>query len=161
MMPRNWSSRSRSPDSRRADRNQLRSASFARWRGAYSTAGGRRSSAAKESAMAFTDKVADPVFDSVLEIPTSGDPSHNAMLTITLRYKLNLADGKNATPGIIVQREGAAKARDGEGFLHSIDDWNDKLRENYKKAIWRAEKIWNLKFMLVPPLDYDGLDFKH
>jgi hypothetical protein len=111
--------------------------------------------------MAFKEKIADPTFDSVLEIPTSGDPSHNAMLTITLRYKLNLADAKNPTPGIIVQREGVAKARDGEGFLHSIDDWDDKRRDNYKKAVWRAEKIWNLKFMLAPPLDYDGLDFNH
>ena len=46
--------------------------------------------------MEFLDDVFNnATFDSHLEIPTSGDPNHNAMLTIVLRYKLDFADSKN------------------------------------------------------------------
>jgi hypothetical protein len=111
--------------------------------------------------MPYVEKVSNNAFDSLLELPTSGDPNHNAMLTIILRYRLVFADGRNRAPGVIVEREGTPRARDSKGFAHSIRDWDDKARAEFTQAIWRAEKIWNLKFLLFPPLDYSEFDFPH
>jgi hypothetical protein len=108
---------------------------------------------------AFIEDISTSEFDSHLEIPTSGDPHHNATLTITLRYKLEFADSQNRVPGVIVQRENVAKALDGEQFAHSIDDWDNQSRYNFTRLMWRCEKIWNLKFMLITPRSYSGLDF--
>jgi hypothetical protein len=111
--------------------------------------------------MAFTvDIPSSNTFDSHLEIPTSGDPNDNAMLTITLRYKLDFADSKNPLPGLI-PLDGILKARDAEGFAHPILDWDAKSRWDFTKAFWRGEKIWNLKFLLIAPRSYSGLDFEH
>jgi hypothetical protein len=100
-------------------------------------------------------------FDSHLEIPTSGDPHHNATLTLVLRYKLEFADSKNRVPGVIVDIEGTPRARDMTGFAHFITDWDDRSRFNFTRLMWRSEKIWTYKFMLTPPRNYSGLDFKH
>lgn len=100
-------------------------------------------------------------FDSLLEVPTSGDPNHNAMLSITLRYKLNFADSKNQVAGVIVRRDQAFKAQDAEGFAHPILDWDRPSIDNFSRAFQRGERIWNLKFLLVTPRSYSGLDFSH
>ncbi len=110
---------------------------------------------------AFLDDITDPTFDSHLEIPTSGDPHHNATLTLVLRYKLEFADSKTRVPGVIVNIEGSARARDGTGFAQYITDWDDQSRLNFTRLMWRSQKIWTYKFMLIPPRSYGGLDFKH
>src|SRR5262245_55183939 len=111
--------------------------------------------------MSFIEKIRDNTFDSILEVPTSGSPDHNAMLTITLRYQLIFADSKNKIPGLIVERDGTTRAVDNVGYSHPITDWDAKTRSDFTRAMSRSEKIWNLKFMLIPPLDYSDLDFPH
>jgi hypothetical protein len=109
----------------------------------------------------FLDDITGTTFDSHLEIPTSGDPHHNATLTLVLRYKLEFADGKNIVPGVIVKIEGTARARDGTGLAQYITDWDDQSRSNFTRLMWRSQKIWTYKFMLIPPRNYSGLDFRH
>ena len=109
----------------------------------------------------FLVDITDPTFDSHLEIPTSGDPHHNATLTLVLRYKLEFADSKTRVPGVIVDIEGTPRARDGAGVAQYITDWDDQSRSNFTRLMWRSQKIWTYKFMLIPPLNYDGLDFRH
>jgi len=109
----------------------------------------------------FVDDVTGADFDSHLEIPTSGDPRHNATLTLTLRYKLEFADGKNRVPGVIVTIEGTTRARDAESFPHFVRDWDDQSRTGFTKLIWLSQRIWTYKFMLIPPRTYSGLDFAH
>jgi hypothetical protein len=111
--------------------------------------------------MPFIGDISDRTFDSHLEIPTSGDPHHNAMLTITLRYRLEFADSRNRVPGLIVERDGTPRALDGANFAHYITDWDERSRANFTKAMWRSEKIWSFKFMLITPRSYNGLDFEH
>jgi hypothetical protein len=110
----------------------------------------------------FTEDITvSNTFDSHLEIPTSGDPSANATLTLTLRYKLEFADGKNRVTGVIVERESQPKALDGTKFAHDITDWDDQSRAAFTKRMWLSQKIWTYKFLLIPPPNYSGLDFKH
>jgi hypothetical protein len=109
----------------------------------------------------FVDDVSSNTFDSHLEMPTSGDPNANATLTLVLRYKLEFADSKNPVPGTIVTIEGTPRARDGNGFAHYITDWDDNSRTNFTRLMWRSQKIWTYKFLLIPPRNYGGLDFKH
>lgn len=109
----------------------------------------------------FISDVTSSKFDSLLEIPTSGDPNHNAMLTVTLRYKLNFADGKNPVAGVIVKRDQIFKAQDADGFAHPVLDWDRKAIEDFSRAFQRGERIWNLKFLLVTPNSYSGLDFSN
>lgn len=110
--------------------------------------------------MALIASIAGADFDSTLELPTSGDPRHNATLTLTVRYRLVFADSKNRA-GIVVTVEGTPRARDGTGFRHYILDWDGPTRLKFTKALWRAERIWSFKFLLVPPMRYDGLDLPH
>jgi hypothetical protein len=112
--------------------------------------------------MAFIEDVPDPsTFDSHLEIPTSGDPNANATLTLILRYKLEFADSKNRVPGVVLMIEGSARAKDSTGFSHYIADWDDKSRSKFTDLMVRSERIWTYKFLLIPPMNYSGLDFKH
>ena len=109
----------------------------------------------------FTEDIfSKNTFDSHLEIPTSGDPRHNAMLTITLRYKLDFADSRNMRPGL-VRLDGIVKFRDSDGFAHPILDWDIKSRTDFSNAFFRGERIWNLKYSLLTPSNYNGLDFNH
>jgi hypothetical protein len=103
----------------------------------------------------------DSSFDSTLEIPTSGDPNANATLTLFLRYKLEFADSNNRVANVILNVEGTPRAKDGTGFAHYIADWDDKSRSNFTRLMLRSEKIWTYKFLLIPPRNYNGLDFKH
>lgn len=110
---------------------------------------------------AFLDDITDPTFDSHLDIPTSGDPHHNATLTLVLRYKLEFADGKNPVPGVVETIEGTPRTRDGTGLAQYITDWDDQSRSSFTRLMWRSQKIWTYKFMLIPPRNYSRLDFKH
>ncbi len=116
---------------------------------------------ASDDAPPFIEDVSGNVFDSHLEIPTSGDPHHNATLTLTLRYKLEFADSKNRVAGVIVERDGTPRALDRDNFAHFIDDWDPQSRSKFATAMLRAENIWTYKFMLVTPRTYSGLDFPH
>src|SRR3954466_842354 len=111
--------------------------------------------------MGFTEDVSASTFDSHLEIPTSGDPNHNAMLTLTLRYRLTFADSTNQVPGVIVKRDNVFRAVDSDGFSHPLLDWDAKARSAFSTAFQRGMKIWNMKFVLITPRDYSGLDFPH
>jgi hypothetical protein len=104
-----------------------------------------------ENQMALIASIAGADFDSTLELPTSGDPRHNATLTLTVRYRLVFADSKNRA-GIVVTVEGTPRARDGTGFRHYILDWDGPTRLKFTKALWRAERIWSFKFLLAPPI---------
>jgi hypothetical protein len=108
----------------------------------------------------FQEDASGNTFDSHLEIPTSGDPHHNATLTITLRYKLEFADGKNRV-GVIHDRDGTPRAVDRAQFAHFITDWDTESRSKFTAAMWGAQRIWSYKFMLITPRSYSGLDFKH
>jgi hypothetical protein len=106
-------------------------------------------------------EVVGNVFDSSLELPTSGDPRHNAILRITLRYRLRFADSKNRVPGVIVDIENSARAKDGTGFAHYIEDWDGPSRTAFTKLMWVSERIWTFKFMLITPKTYREFDFAH
>ncbi len=108
----------------------------------------------------FIDDIPDPsIFDSHLELPK--DPNANATLTVILRYKLDFADSKNRVPGVVFNLEGTARAKDASGFAHYLTDWDDKSRSAFTNLMVRSEKIWTNKFLLIPPRNYSGLDFKH
>lgn len=110
--------------------------------------------------MAFKPSISGADFDSTLELPTSGDPRHNATLTLTVRYRLVFADSRNRA-GLITMVEGTPRARDGEGYRHFILDWDGPSRTKFTKALWLAERIWSFKFLLTPPMRYDEFDLPH
>jgi len=103
----------------------------------------------------------DGLFESKLEIPDGNNPDQNAWLTLTIRYRLNFVDDWNEKAGITVEREnGGFLALDGDKTALPIVSWDLASKTEFGNVFQRGEKIWNQRFVLITPQDYDGLDYE-
>ncbi len=98
-------------------------------------------------------------FDSKLEIPNGKDPNQNAWLTLTVRYALNFLDSRSSSGDVIVRKDGKCYAKDSDGTLFPVLDWDFKSQQTFNKRFLKGENIWNHKFLLLTPRDYSKLDF--
>jgi hypothetical protein len=103
-----------------------------------------------------------------LEIPSGKDPFQNAWLTLTLGYGLNFIDsrmtgtviGDHAGGPIVVNdRNLGWCARDTDDFLFPILDWGYDSIKKFVKLFQQGEQIWNHRFLIKPPEDFDKLDY--
>lgn len=100
-------------------------------------------------------------FESKLESPDGRDPNQNAWLTITIRYSLNFIDGYNDKAGIVVESgDGKYLALDSDKRPFPIVPWDAGSTTKFRNAFQRGENIWNFRFVLITPRDYDGLDYE-
>lgn len=102
-----------------------------------------------------------------LEIPNGTNPEQNAWLTLTLGYGLTFMDrntpasgGTNPNERILLNSGGDWYARDGDGYMFPILDWNMPAIELFHKKFRQGENIWNQRFQIIPPPDYSELDYK-
>jgi len=105
-----------------------------------------------------------------LEVPSGRDPFQNAWLTLTLGYELRFLDSRlrtgkfvnNSTTGdtIVEHKELGFCARDLDDFLFPILDWNSDAKQKFVKRFQQGESIWNHQFLIVPPADFDRLDYQ-
>jgi hypothetical protein len=99
-----------------------------------------------------------------LEKPSGRDPNQNAWLTLTLGYGLNFLDrnvhgtAHNGRP-IIVQDGGSWCARDSDDYLFPILEWGHDDIIKFNKLFQQGEQIWNHKFFIVTPENFDKLDY--
>lgn len=110
--------------------------------------------------MLFPYKITGSDFESEVEIPNGNDPDQNAWLTIRLNYSLDFADSRNKVSGIIIEQGGKCYAKDFDGFLFPILDWDFNSCTRFAKQFAAAEKIWNWQFTLITPKHYKGLDYE-
>jgi hypothetical protein len=104
-----------------------------------------------------------------LEVPSGSDPFQNAWLTLTLGYDLKFLDSRvragtfqnnSITGDIIVEhKELGWCARDLDDYLFPILDWGYDAIMNFVKVFEQGEGIWNRKFLIIPPNDFDKLDY--
>ena len=99
-----------------------------------------------------------------LEKPSGRDPNQNAWLTLTLGYSLDFLDRNSlgTAPGggpVIVQDGGSWWARDSDDFLFPILDWGHDEIIKFNKVFQQGEQIWNHRFFLVTPENFDMLDY--
>jgi hypothetical protein len=103
-----------------------------------------------------------------LEIPNGRDPFQNAWLTLTLGYGLTFLDsrvrgkvmgGKYSGDVIVQHDELGWCARDSDDFLFPILEWGSESIERFRKLFQQGEYIWNHRFLIKPPEDFDKLDF--
>jgi hypothetical protein len=100
-----------------------------------------------------------------LEIPTSGSWSDmNAWIILTLSYKLTFLDSKKQQPGnmgepIIFGSGKDCYARDPGGYMFPIRDWDDASRKQFGTMFDSGWLIWNQRFLIKTPPDYDQFDF--
>jgi hypothetical protein len=99
-----------------------------------------------------------------LKTPSGIDPFENASLTLTLGYSLNFLDsrvpGSTADGPIIVQhKEYGWCARDLDDYLFPILDWGYSSITKFAKRFQQGEQIWNRRFLIKPPDDFDKLDY--
>lgn len=100
-------------------------------------------------------------FESRLELPKGNDPNQNAWLTITIRYYLNFVDGWNEKAGVTVERdEGKFVALDADKRPFPIVPWDAMSKAKFAKVFQTGENIWNYRFVLITPQNYDGLDYE-
>ena len=99
-----------------------------------------------------------------LEKPSGRDPNQNAWLTLTLGYSLNFlgrnvhGTAHNGGP-VIVQDNGFWYARDSDDYLFPILEWGHDDIIKFSKLFQQGEQIWNHKFFLVTPENFDMLDY--
>lgn len=98
-------------------------------------------------------------FDSYLEVPDGRNPELNASLTITLRVHLNFADSTNVVPGVIARDRNGWFARDTDGRVHNVCNWDAPSRHAFQERFLATQKIWDDRFVLITPKNYDGLDY--
>src|SRR5262249_7002735 len=100
--------------------------------------------------------------ESRLECPDGRDPNQNARLTITIRYRLNFVDGWNEKAGVTVERNsGGFVALDHNKNPFPIVAWDTASMMKFRNAFQRGENIWNSRFVLITPRNYDGLDYEN
>jgi hypothetical protein len=101
-------------------------------------------------------------FETKLEYPDDGtDWRQNAWLTLTIRYRLNFVDGYNDKAGLIVETDdNRFIALDSDKKSFPIVEWDQGATMRFKNDFQRGEKIWNFRFALIAPQDFDALDFK-
>jgi hypothetical protein len=103
-----------------------------------------------------------------LETPSGNDPFQNVWLTLTLGYGLNFIDSRvrgsvegdsSAGPIIVEDRNLGWCARDSDDYLFPILDWGYDSIQKFVKLFQQGEQIWNHKFLIKPPDDFDKLDY--
>ncbi len=100
-----------------------------------------------------------------LETPSGQDPFQNAWLTLTLGYGLTFLDSRvrgsvaGDGPVIIQDKNLGLCARDADDFLFPILDWGYDSIKKFTKLFQQGEQIWNHKFLIKPPDDFDRLDY--
>ena len=103
-----------------------------------------------------------------LEIPSGRDPFQNAWLTLTLGYGLTFLDsrvrgkvmGSEHSGDVIVHHDELGWcARDSDDFLFPILEWGYDSIKTFAKLFQQGEYIWNHRFLIKPPEDFDELDF--
>ena len=103
-----------------------------------------------------------------LETPSGKDPFQNAWLTLTLGYGLNFLDSRirgrvaddSGGGAIIVEDKNLGWcARDTDDYLFPILDWGYDSITKFAKLLQQGEQIWNHKFLIKPPDDFDKLDY--
>jgi len=103
-----------------------------------------------------------------LEIPSGNNPFQNAWMTLTLGYGLNFLDSRvrggvasdgNAGPIIVEDKNLGWCARDSDDYLFPILDWGYDSIKKFAKLFQQGEQIWNHKFLIKPPEDFDRLDY--
>jgi hypothetical protein len=101
-------------------------------------------------------------FASSFEAPNGKDPNQNAWLTITIRYRLNFVDGYNDKAGLTVESDDGKKhfALDSDKNMHPILPWDAGSKMRFSRDFPRGENIWNFRFVLITPPDYDELDYE-
>ena len=103
-----------------------------------------------------------------IEIPNGSNPFQNAWLTLTLGYDLKVLDSR--VPGTIVGSRFSGSiiikdetfgwcARDLDDYLFPILDWDYDSIKRFVNVFEQGESIWNHKFLIVPPNDFDKLDY--
>jgi len=103
----------------------------------------------------------DGDLESTLEVPNGNNPNQNAWLTITIRYYLNFVDGWNEKAGVTVERDtGKFVALDADKNAFPIVPWDTASKAKFAKDFQGGENIWNYRFVLITPQDYDGLDYE-
>jgi hypothetical protein len=104
-----------------------------------------------------------------LEVPNGSNPFQNAWLTLTLPYDLKFLDSRvragtfknnSITGDIIVEHKDLGWcARDCDDYLFPILDWGYDSIQKFVKLFEQGEQIWNQKFLIKPPEDFDKLDY--
>ena len=104
-----------------------------------------------------------------IEKPNGRDPFQNAWLTLTLGYRLNFIDSRvngvidggdsKGQPIIVKDKEMGTCARDAGDYLYPILDWGHNERTTFARLFQMGERIWNYKFLIKPPDDWDKLDY--
>jgi hypothetical protein len=100
----------------------------------------------------------------VLEVPSGRRPDMNAWLTLTLSYKLTFIDSKTPQPANtgerVLDNSGSDwYAQDPGGYMFPILDWDNKSREEFSRMFASGWLIWNQRFMIITPTDYDEFDY--
>ena len=100
----------------------------------------------------------------VLEIPSGRSVDTNAWLTLTLSYKLTFLDSKTQQPGntgerVLFNSGRDWYARDPGGFMFPIRDWDGGSRKQFSEMFQTGWLIWNQRFLIKTPQDYDGFDY--
>jgi hypothetical protein len=98
-------------------------------------------------------------YDSELTIPQGNNANQNASLTIHLYVTLEYLDNQNRLEPFIVQHEGKPYAKDSNGNLFPVLDWDDASRAAFERGFMERQKHWDGQFLLVTPPDYDRLDY--
>jgi hypothetical protein len=101
----------------------------------------------------------------VLEIPSGRTPDMNAWLTLTLSYKLTFLDSKNRVPDnngrdVVTYFGSSWCAQDLGGYMFPILDWDNRSREQFRKMFQSGWLIWNQRFLIKTPQDYDQFDYE-
>jgi hypothetical protein len=99
-----------------------------------------------------------------LEIPSGRNTDLNAWLTLTLSYKLTFIDSKTPQPAntgnrVLVNSSSDWYARDPGGYMFPIRDWDNASREQFSKMFDSGWLIWNQRFLIKTPPDYDQFDY--
>jgi hypothetical protein len=99
-----------------------------------------------------------------LEIPSGRNSDMNAWITLTLSYKLTFIDSKTPQPAntgerVLVNSGSAWYAKDPGGYMFPILDWDNASREQFRKMFDSAWLIWNQRFLIKTPPDYDQFDY--
>lgn len=112
----------------------------------------------KAKIMADQARTATGLFDSELHKPDETQLRQNATLTLRLKLHLNFADKSNPVAGRTQMMQGKYCARDLDGYWFPIRYWDNESRAHFRKAFEQFAKVWNERFILITPKDYDGLD---
>ena len=103
-----------------------------------------------------------------LEIPSGRTPDQNAWLTLTLHYTLTFLDSKTPNPpknsgliqNVLTNTGGDWYARDAGGFMFRVRDWDAKSRDTFSTMFDAGWLIWNHRFMIMTPEDFDQFDYR-